>query len=113
MTKQHFDHPKKVNNVVSFFGGLNCHKRKQDQIFWMKSLDCTTGPFFRRASHYAGDMIGKNVQLHVILSSQGSSKKRRLLNAAVTAEGLKKGDIFAPDNPLLDQIIGQLLSHQH
>ena len=55
-------------------------------------------------------MIGKNVQLHVILSSQGSSKKRRLLNAA---EGLKKGDIFAPDNPLLDQIIGQLLSHHH
>ena len=33
---------------------------------------------------------------------------RRLLNA----EGLKKGDIFAPDNPL-GQIIGQLLSHYY
>jgi hypothetical protein len=35
-----------------------------------------------------------------------------MLVPAALAEGLKKGDIFAPDNPLLDQIIGQLLSHQ-
>ena len=45
--------------------------------------------------------------------AEGSSKKEDFWMLAAAAEGLKKGDIFAPDNPLLDQIIGQLLSHQH
>ena len=64
---------------------------------------------------HAGDMIGKNVQLHVILSSRGIKQEKKTFECwflLALAEGLKKGDIFAPDNPLLDQIIGQLLSHQ-